>query len=433
MNIEKLETCCPFVELRQYTLHQGQRDVLIELFDREFVESQEALGMVVIGQFRDLDNPNRFIWLRGFRDMPSRARALEDFYGGPVWKAHRETANATMIDSDNVLLLRPARPASEFQFRNDRPRLGANSNGEGFIVATIYYFETPVTEEFVGFFENAVKPALTEAGASVLAYFVTEHSKNNFPRLPVREGENVFVWFSSFQDESSYADHQAALSKSQRWLGEVSQRLPRWLKSNPEVLKLSPTARSRLRGHECQSDTFIFATQSVRGRDMNVDLQKLNAAVEFLINQNTFKKSLSELHEAINQSSERFVWSVIDLHSIKSELPDDIKSCWIFVLKKDVPSGCHYHPNSVQHMVMIKGQGMSKVGDRTRRILKLGLTNVLEDVWCVIDKGVPHEFFPEQEDMTVVSFHTCEADQLEEIACDTGETRLYEGANEEIS
>ena len=41
------QTCCPVVELRQYTLHPGQRDVLIDLFDREFVESQEALGMKI--------------------------------------------------------------------------------------------------------------------------------------------------------------------------------------------------------------------------------------------------------------------------------------------------------------------------------------------------------------------------------------------------
>src|SRR5437870_12322186 len=40
-----LENCCSIVELRQYTLHPGQRGVLIDLFDREFVESQEALGM----------------------------------------------------------------------------------------------------------------------------------------------------------------------------------------------------------------------------------------------------------------------------------------------------------------------------------------------------------------------------------------------------
>src|SRR5262245_52508787 len=126
------QNCCPIVELRQYTLHQGKRDVLIDLFDREFVESQEALGRKVIGQFRDLDNPNRFVWLRGFRDMPSRAEALKDFYGGPVWKAHREAANATMIDSDNVLLLRSATPTSGISFGNkERAATGANEAMSG--------------------------------------------------------------------------------------------------------------------------------------------------------------------------------------------------------------------------------------------------------------------------------------------------------------
>src|SRR5437899_9175320 len=99
------ETCCPIIELRQYTLHPGQRDVLIDLFDREFVESQEALGMKLIGQFRHLDDPNRFVWLRGFRHMPSRAHALKDFYGRPVWKPHRPPANAPMIRSDTARLL----------------------------------------------------------------------------------------------------------------------------------------------------------------------------------------------------------------------------------------------------------------------------------------------------------------------------------------
>src|SRR6059036_1318055 len=119
------QTCCPIVELRQYTLHPGQRDVLIDLFDREFVESQEALGMKLIGQLRDLDDPNRFVWLRGFRDLAARAPALQAFYGGPDWKTHCDAANATMVDSSNVLLLRPARPTSGFALDGDRPPSGA--------------------------------------------------------------------------------------------------------------------------------------------------------------------------------------------------------------------------------------------------------------------------------------------------------------------
>ena len=89
---------CAVLELRDYTLHPSRRDELIALFEREFIESQEASGLRVIAQFRDLDRADHFVWLRGFADMDSRRRALEGFYGGPVWANHRNAANATMVD-----------------------------------------------------------------------------------------------------------------------------------------------------------------------------------------------------------------------------------------------------------------------------------------------------------------------------------------------
>jgi hypothetical protein len=58
---------------------------------------------------------DRFVWLRGFTDMKARREGLEAFYGGPTWKAHAAAANATMIDSDNVFLLRAARSGSTFR------------------------------------------------------------------------------------------------------------------------------------------------------------------------------------------------------------------------------------------------------------------------------------------------------------------------------
>jgi hypothetical protein len=235
--------------LRQYTLHPGKRDILIDLFDREFVEPQEAVGIKVIGQFRDFDRPDHFVWLRGFRDMTSRAKALTDFYSGPVWKAHREAANATMIDSDNVLLLRPALPTSGFSLENmKRPPVGSDKVPASVVVTTIYYFESPVAPDFISFFEHTLSPVATSLGAAVSAYFVTENSENTFPALPVRVGENVFVWFSTFQDSAAYENYVAAVSQSERWRGEVSVGLTRYFDRAPEVLKLSPTARSQLRG-----------------------------------------------------------------------------------------------------------------------------------------------------------------------------------------
>ena len=241
------QLCCPIVELRQYTLYPGKRDVLMDLFDREFVESQEAVGMTLIGQFRDLDKPDRFVWLRGFRDMPSRGQALKDFYYGPVWKAHRDEANPTMVDASNVLLLRPASPLSGFSVNiNDRPKPGTNEVSKGLVIATIYYFDAPVSADFVDFFEHTLKPVVTGSGASILAYFVTESSANNFPALPIRENEHVLVWFMSFPDQAAYERHTAVLSRSPGWRNEISGKLARRLKGAPEVLRLSPTARSLL-------------------------------------------------------------------------------------------------------------------------------------------------------------------------------------------
>ena len=243
-----MQTCCPIVELRQYTLHPGKRDVLIDLFDREFVETQEAVGMKIIGQFRDLDDPNRFVWLRGFPDMATRAQSLQAFYGGPVWKANRELANETMVDSDNVLLLRPARSDSAFLLGNgERPPHGATEIPSGIVAATIYYFDSPVDENFVEYFEHTVQPIFIENGASPLACFVTESSENTFPALPVRQNENVFLWFSRFADATTLDHHFIALNESRKWRDGVSEALRRQLKKTPEVLKLSPTARSQLR------------------------------------------------------------------------------------------------------------------------------------------------------------------------------------------
>jgi len=212
------------VELRQYILHPGMRDTLIDLFDREFIEPQEALGMSLIGQFRTLEDPDRFVWLRSFPDMRARARALTAFYSGPVWAKHRDAANATIVDSDNVLLLRPARPDSGFSLMDgERPPIGSTEIAARRFTAAIYSFEKPVENEFAEHFESEIKPKLVKTGASVLGTFVTESTPNDYPRLPVREGAHVFAAFAALKDASP------------TWPGAT------------EVWTLTPTARSSLR------------------------------------------------------------------------------------------------------------------------------------------------------------------------------------------
>ena len=156
-------------------------------------------------------------------------------------------------------------------------------------------------------------------------------------------------------------------------------------------------------------------------------LQQLNDAVAELVTRPSIRSVVDALKEQLPQTSEPFVWSTIDLESVTTPLPDNIKSAWIFVLKKDVSSGCHYHPNSIQHMVMIEGEGTSKVGTTSGRMKLFEAQGcALDETWYVIPEGVPHEFFPQRKDVVVMSFHTCYADELEEISCDSGASRNYE-------
>jgi hypothetical protein len=235
-------------ELRQYTLRPGQRDVLIDLFDREFVETQEAVGIRVVGQFRDREHPNRFVWIRGFRDMPSRAQALTDFYGGPVWKEHRHKANATMIDTDDVLLLRPVSPGSGFPtpHRVRPPAATASPAPQSIVTAMLCYRDAPVDDAFVKFFTDRVQPVLLENGAQPLACLKTEPADNDYPALPVRSA-SVFVWFTSFANPTHYHVHAEQLDKSQVWQKTVLPDLLTRLASPPQHLRLAPTARSLLR------------------------------------------------------------------------------------------------------------------------------------------------------------------------------------------
>ncbi|HEY3728882.1 MAG TPA: NIPSNAP family protein [Solirubrobacteraceae bacterium] len=226
------------VELRQYTLKPGARDVLIDLFEAELVEPQEECGMRIVGTFRDLDDRDKFVWLRSFPDMHARTQALERFYRGPVWRRHRDAANATMVDSDDVLLLRPAWEGSGFESVPGRhPTTAADGGERGSITVTIVPIQGPAD---LGFFVDEVVPALRARGGAVLACMVTEHSQNGFPALPVRDDVDVVAWCTGYPDRA-----QAEIDAAQSAVISVCAGWPD-VSGPVDSLRLRPTRRSAL-------------------------------------------------------------------------------------------------------------------------------------------------------------------------------------------
>ncbi|RUX32798.1 NIPSNAP family protein [Mesorhizobium sp. M7A.F.Ca.US.011.01.1.1] len=234
----------PVVELRQYTLKPGRRDTLIGIFDGRLIEGQEDAGMTIIGQFRDLDRPDMFVWMRGFDGMDARKNALAAFYGGPVWAANSHAANATMIDSDDVLLLKPAWPGAGFDLAGaQRPSLAdekpiPNKPLTGIVVIEIHHLQPGTEADFANRFETETACLMT-ADARLLAAFVTEHAENSFPRLPVRADENVFISVMGFASAEAHARRKAALAASPAW-----QAAQLGLTKPTETLRLSPTSQS---------------------------------------------------------------------------------------------------------------------------------------------------------------------------------------------
>lgn len=181
------------IELRRYLVQPDRRDEFVALFDREFTDAQEACGMVPIGHFRDRDDPRGFVWFRGFAHAERRAHALTAFYReSQAWRDHRAAANAALLDNDDVLMLRDARPGSGFDVSRAARPDGTQTGAPNTVAVCILMLDRAADDAFLTAFETELLPRLAKHARGT-AYFVTDSRPNDFPALPVREGEFAFV------------------------------------------------------------------------------------------------------------------------------------------------------------------------------------------------------------------------------------------------
>ena len=92
------------VEVRAYRIKPGLRAKFIELFVQRAVPAQQALGIQIVGPMIDVENPNKFVFLRSFPSMGERERMKNDFYEGELWKNELEGIAMPMIESYDVIL-----------------------------------------------------------------------------------------------------------------------------------------------------------------------------------------------------------------------------------------------------------------------------------------------------------------------------------------
>lgn len=215
------------VEFRNYRLRPGVREAFIDYFEERFLDSQEDVGMRVLGQFRLVGEPDRFVWLRGFEDMAARGRALRTFYEGPYWERWKGPANDMMIEWDRVHLLRPRDGSWALADRirhSPLPQEGQLAR----VVATFCHARGSGRDEGL---EQRIITGLEDRGHTILGGFVTEMAENDYPRLPIIQEPGLLLFLSLLQGRTADRDRKSAMLEHP----EIS-----------EVLELDPTDRSAL-------------------------------------------------------------------------------------------------------------------------------------------------------------------------------------------
>jgi len=92
------------VEVRSYRIKPGMRDEFIKMFETRAVPAQREFGIKIVGPLLDVENPNKFVFLRSFPSLEDRDRMKDAFYGGEVWKNELEAFAMPLLDSYDVIL-----------------------------------------------------------------------------------------------------------------------------------------------------------------------------------------------------------------------------------------------------------------------------------------------------------------------------------------
>ncbi|HEU4844824.1 MAG TPA: NIPSNAP family protein [Burkholderiaceae bacterium] len=236
-----LSPAYPVIELRRYTLVEGAAARFSRCFETWFPEAFQQAGAIALGHFVERGDGDRFTWLRAFADMDARLAANTAFYDGPVWREHKATLNGWIVDSDNVLLLRPLYAGAAIPALPAVDPVAEPNGARGLAVAQLFQAAPGRFDECAAaaerWFATYRGDGLVEAG--VLA---TLDAANNFPRHPVRSDGGWLVWIGILRDERALAALQPVLDAAAHALAGAAL-----LAGAPEIVVLDPGLRSRLR------------------------------------------------------------------------------------------------------------------------------------------------------------------------------------------
>jgi hypothetical protein len=201
------------LELRNYLLKPNLADTFSHYFHSKFVAPMNELGGYTLGEFKINGDNDRFVWLRGFTNMKTRVKFLNDFYvNSATWKEHGKGANEMMINWGNVYLLKPLHKNVFFK------------TGKSITVIDFYICNSTL-DKVIKLFDTEYIPFLKTINIEDVSLWISEMSENDFPRLPVFQDKNLLVAISNYRDKNEFEAKQKAIAEIPEQLKKSMQEL----------------------------------------------------------------------------------------------------------------------------------------------------------------------------------------------------------------
>jgi len=154
---------------------------------------------------------------------------------------------------------------------------------------------------------------------------------------------------------------------------------------------------------------------------MTKEERSLLEALDGALRSENVRKQIRSVVERVREQLARtkdavMSWEPFPLNVLATELPREIRSAWVFVLRAGADTGAERHPNSHQRMMSFEGSGDLQTGELGKwqsNVLISDPGASLERRWISIPTNVWHRpIINAETDWAVVSFHTVPAEEL---------------------
>ena len=95
-----------FFEHREYRIKDGKRELMVKLMEEDIIPFQVSKGIVVVGSFVSMDDPDIYVWIRRFDSKEEAERLYKEVYDSDYWKNEIGPQVGEILDRESIRVTR---------------------------------------------------------------------------------------------------------------------------------------------------------------------------------------------------------------------------------------------------------------------------------------------------------------------------------------